>query len=518
MVDISKIQCRMVGISLLEGAERQRARKEWDDRFREHEAFWVDAGKGQTAMELAKAIALDMSQKGIKAMGGTTLVLSVFLDLTREPDLTLLAEVLTVSKQLTKALGCLIPLTLEFGYVGQFAFGDADALKSSISRTVEQNLQTPDRKQLCLVGISPLWHEEEDISWKAVMVCLDLLRRQANPADSVPMDGVDPRNNVGFLRYGEYDEKRLNALQAEKTDIEHDLSDNGAMELRNELAIALGAIEQDTERNYPVDGNSQPVHPGMYVEGFFAKKKAQKGGEPFASARNSTYSALNQTGRHLKETILAAYRKQTEEAESWLKRFFQKADVGIELERDRKQMEDILTPAPLGTSEPMLPGLAYKESGYTSEIDSYLKGVRRYAGAKARFDFATALLKAYQAIPDGEFTRRRSELLERLDGVKNCLNRLMTMDELMDIAASGNELPGTAFQVTRAEGHSTYWTLSRDEKLSDLMSAKTAGGLTVCYHIDAVYGGLKTLDNAPLKALQLLQFRCNEDCLDDLIG
>lgn len=519
MEDISKIQCRMVGISLLGASAGRRARAEWDDRFREHEAFWVDAHPGQTAMDLAKSISQDMAREGIKTMGGTTLVLSVFLDLMQAPDMELLEEVLSVSRLLNKALGCLIPLTLEFGYVGQFAFGDSAALKKNIWGIVEKNRGNPgERKQLCLVGISPLWDENEDVSWKAVMTCLDLLRRQGTPGDSVPVDGVDPSNNVGFLRYGEYDEAQLQALIKEKSDIEYALSDHGAMELRNQLAIAMGAIERETEKNYPVDGNSQPVHLGMYVEGFFARKRAQRGGEPFASARNSTLNAIDQTGKELKKRILDSYRKQTEDAETWLRHYLKEAGVGIELERDRKQMEDILSPAPLGTVEPPLPGLAYKESGYTSEIDSYLKGIRRYAGAKARHQFATALLKAYQNIPDKEFARRSSDLLQRLDGVKNRLNRLMTLETLTDIVAQGNELPGAAFQVTLAAGRSSYWVVSRNEKLSEMVEKKIAGAMTVGYHIDAVHGGLKTLDNAPLKAIQFLQFQCSEELLNDLIG
>lgn len=213
-----------------------------------------------------------------------------------------------------------------------------------------------------------------------------------------------------------------------------------------------------------------------------------------------------------------SYRKQTEDAETWLRHYLKEAGVGIELERDRKQMEDILSPAPLGTAEPPLPGLAYKESGYTSEIDSYLKGIRRYAGAKARHQFATALLKAYQNIPDKEFARRSSDLLQRLDGVKNRLNRLMTLETLTDIVAQGNELPGAAFQVTLAAGRSSYWVVSRNEKLSEMVEKKIAGAMTVGYHIDAVHGGLKTLDNAPLKAIQFLQFQCSEELLNDLIG
>lgn len=517
--NISVVQCKLIGISCLEGKERQRAMQEWDERFQDHEAFWVDATAGQTTMSLAQTIAGMIRNQGIVSLGGKSLVMAVFMDLTKAPDEALLAEIMRVPKVLSKALGCMVPLTMEFGFLAELAFGDTEALKANVRKVMELNCQdSTQRKQMCLVGISPLWQADEDISWKSVMVCLDLLRRESAPAGMVPMDGHSACNNVGFLRYGEYDEDKLKYLASELDRIERALSDNGAMEFRNELNMALGKIESDVEAHYPVDGNSHPIHPGMYVDGFFAKKAAQRGAEPFASARNSTWHALDTTGKHLKEMIFAAYRDQIQDAPAYLLQYMKKADIGIDLESDRKQMEDILSPEPVGLAEPMTPALAYKETGYTSEIDNYLKAVRRYAGAKARHDFAKALLEAYRQIPDAQYAQRRSVLQQEYTNIVNKQSRLMTKKQLLDMVSMGGELPGSAFRITRAEGRSAYWVLCRNEQIGAEMDAALAGTMAMGYYIDATYGGLKMLDNAPLKALQLLQFDCNDDCLDDLIG
>lgn len=517
--NISVVQCKLIGISCLEGKERQRVMQEWDERFQEHEAFWVDAKAGQNTMSLAQTIAGMIRSQGITALSGQSIVMAVFLDLTREPDEALLGEILKVPKVLSKALGCMVPLTLEFGFLAELAFGDAEALKANVRKVVDMNCQnTSQRKQLCLVGISPLWQKDEDISWKSVMICLDLLRRDSSPAAMIPVDGVNACNNVGFLRYGEYDEEKLQHLAAEMERIERARSANGAMEFRNALNMALGRIESDVEKLYPVDGGCQPIHPKMYPEGFIERVAAQHGNNPFATARNHTLHALSITSRQLKDTIFAAYRDQIQDAPAYLIQYMKKANIGIELESDRKQMEDILSPEPIGMAEPMMPSLAYMETGYTIEIDNYLKGVRRYAGAKARHDFAKALLEAYRQVPDSQYSQRRSVLQQDYTNVQNKIGRLMTKQQLLDIVASGGVLPGSAFRPTRAAGRNAYWALCRDVQIGAQMDAALASTMAIGYFIDATYGGLKMLDNAPMKAVQLLQFECNDDCLQDLIG
>ena len=517
--NIGIVQCKLIGISCLEDGERQRVMNEWNARFHEHQAFWIDAKQGQTAPAIAQDIA-DMSRsQGIAAIGGQSLVLAVFLDLTKAPNEELLREIMKIPRILNTALDCMIPLTLEFGYLAVRAFGDTTAMKDNVQKVVNINCEDRNyRKQLFLVATSPLWQRDEDISWKSVMVCLDLLRRNSAPASMVPAEGGNPCNNVGFLRYGEYDEERINRLAAQKARIKHELSDYGTMELSNLINMALGKIEQDVEENFPVEGNSHPIHPGMYPVGMIAVGKAKHGREPFASARSSTSHALDMTGKQLTAMIQEAYQDQIANAADYLKQIMQEADIGIELERDASRMLSILDVEPLKVSNPMLPSLNYLPTGYATEIENYLKSVRRCAAAKCRNKFAKALVEAYNQVPDSEYTQRKAALQQELQNVMNKQNMLMTKTQLINDAAMGNVLPGTAFSVIIAAGKSSFWAVCRDEKIGMELDNALRGSRTRGFLINATSGGLKKLDNAPLKALQLLQFDCNEASLNDLIG
>lgn len=516
--DISIAQCKLIAVSCLEGKERDRAKQEWDERFLEHEAFWVDAQANQKAPALAQSITAMMREHEIVALAGETVVVAVFLDLTSAPDEELLQEIVKLPVILTK-LGCLAPIVLEFAYMDDVVFGDAEALKENVRKTVAVNCANMNiRKQLFLVAASSFVQREDDTSWKAVMVALDILRRNGAPASMVPVDGVNPNDNIGFLRYGEYDEQKLQTLTQEQETLRRKLSNSGAMEFKNVLNMALGRIETEVAERYVVDGNCQPLHPGMKVEGFFAKRAAERGKEPFAAARNSTWNALDMTAKNLKTMILDAYQEQIQNAPVHLKRYIEEADIGIELESDSAAMLEMLTPEPVGMSEPMTPNLAYKESGYTSEIDGYLKDVRRYCAAKVRYEYAVKLREAYQAVDQSEYAQRRSVLAKELKNVGYRISMLMDKKSLINLIATGGNLPQANFHIARGGGNSACWALCRDSGDSASLGAACTGALVSVYYIDAKFGGLKLLDNAPIKAVQLLQFHCSDERLSDIIG
>lgn len=516
--NISSVQCKLIGLSCLDGEQRQNVMREWEERFSGYDSLWVDAKSDQTALSLVRDITELAASKEIEILGGQSVLMAVFLDLTKAPDETLLKEITAVPKELAHILGCVVPLTLEFGYLAMFAFGDRPALKANVQKIVDINLQDKTRrKQLCLVGLSPAWRDE-DISWKSVMVCLDLLRRNSSPAAMMPVEGFDACNNIGFLRYGEYDEEKLNSLYEEKERIERELGDDGRLTFTSELNAALEKIERDVLDKYPIDGTFHPIHPKMFPNGFLETMKAKKGADPFASARNHTLQALKATAESLKKSIFDAYQKQIAEAPEYLAQFIKKARMGIALESDRKIMEDILEPQPIGVMEPLYPALSYTEAGYGTEMDNYLKNVRRYSGAKCRHDFAKALLEAYCQIPDSVYEQRKEVLMRDRTTVRNKISRLSTKEELIGKITAGDVLPKTAFTVTLAAGHSAYWALTRDEAIGDELDRATAGLMTTTYYIDPTYGGLNVRDKAPLKALQMLQFNCNDAILENLIG
>lgn len=518
MPDISIAQCKLVGISCLEGSERDRTKQEWEERFLEHEAFWLDAQEGQKAVALAKRITAVMSEHEIVTLADETVVLAVFLDLTKAPNVELLREITKLPAVLTK-LGCLAPIVLEFGFLDDVAFGDAEALKENVRNVVAVNCEDQNiRKQLVLVAASPYGQSQDDVCWKSVMVALDILRRDSAPASMIPVDGANPNDNVGFLRYGEYDEQKLQTLQAEQNRLQIKLGNGGTMEFKNVLNMALGEIEKEINDRYVVEGNCQPLHPGMKVEGYFARRAAEHGREPFASARNSTWNALDMTAKNLKKMILDAYRQKIEGAPGDLKKYIEQADIGIMLESDSAAMLGMLDPGAVGMSEPMTPNLAFKESGYTSEIDGYLKDMRRYCAAKVRYEYMVGLRDAYKAVDQSEYTKRQAALAKELKNTGYRISKVTDKKTLVNLIANGGNLPQANIHITLGGGNSACWALCRDKADYGDMSAACTGALVTVYYIDAKFGGLKLLDNAPIKAVQLLQFHCSEERLTNLIG
>lgn len=524
MSDISTTKCKLIGISCIDGKERDRVIQAWNSRFHEHEAFWVNAQENQTAETIAQSITAMMRSHGIVSMSEQTVVCAVFLDLIKKPNLELIREIVRVPSVMSSALGCMASFTLEFGFLGEVAFCNKMAVKEHIQDVVDINLQNQAvRTQLCLVATSPLVRIEDDCSWKAAMICLDVLRRDAAPSSLVHFDGENPNNNIGFIRYGEFDKQKLQTLKEEQARLIAALGNGGETALRTAIDMAMGHIETNVANNYPVEGNSHPVHPKMFIESkgikaVFEKKAAQRGDEPFRSARNSTWNALDATGKHMRNTILASYREQIDHAADYLQQFIQEAGVGIELKSNTKLMTAILEPKPIGVSEPLTPDLAYKENGYVTEISGYLETMRRYAAAKSRRDFAVALLNAYNSIDPSVYVKERATLNQELNNVNIRLSGVISKQDFQDLLTTGGQLPQSSFHPQRPGGNSSCWALCRESADYDALAKGCTGLATTAYYIDSRYGGLKALDNAPMKAVQLLQFQCSDERLNDLIG
>jgi hypothetical protein len=75
----------------------------------------------------------------------------------------------------------------------------------------------------------------------------------------------------------------------------------------------------------------------------------------------------------------------------------------------------------------------------------------------------------------------------------------------------------TCFYPVLGGGKQSNWAIARTLEDADELDAHCTGSKTSVYFIDEETGGLKTVDNAPIKALQILLFDCDDDRLRDLI-
>lgn len=514
---INTAYCKLIGLCCVKGPERDRIYKEWNEQFRDHDAFWLDVDENQTGKEMAMAVTEMIARQHVGFMAKKPVVIAAFLDLTREPNPVLLKEIGQVAGWLHGALGCNVSVTAEFGDLRKMAFADKAELRSYVKKAVEVNCETPDSlKPLYLVATSPLVMPEDDCCWKSVVVFLDVLRREPDPASLI--HGGNPHGDVGFLRYGEYDEQKLNWLSGEKESIAVTLGKDGDLQLKNLLDGDCNAIAEEIKKNYPVDGTCHPIHPDMIVNGAIKRALASRGKlGSYEAARSSTEFAVSMTGNKLKETILEAYQEKISNAGSDLPRFIEEAGVGLEMQKNRNRMESVLSPGRMTVAEPSMPKLIYKPEGPAGDIAAYLADVRKYAEAKVKFDYCNALCEAYRAIPESQYLEKQKELKEQAGRIDTRLEGMLDRKTFINMVQSGGALPMTCFYPVLGGGKQTNWAIARTAEDAAELDAHCTGSKTSVYFIDEETGGLKTVDNAPIKALQILLFDCDDDRLRDLI-
>lgn len=515
--DIRTVHCKLISLCSLQGEVRQQVRQEWEERFHEHETFWLDVEESQSGVDMARSVTHLIRNQGIMSMAGKKVIIAAFFDLAHAPNEELAKQIAQVPALLKGALGCTVALTMEFGNLGEMAFADKEQLRSHVKRIVEVNRENPnDKKQLCLVASSPLVLPEDDSSWKAVMVSLDVLRRLSAPAQAV--EGGNPDGDVGFIRYGEYDAQKLDELTDRKTKLQTALSNGGEMRLRNLIQNELSAMETEIEETYVVAGSVQPIHPDMIVSGSIGRWRAAHGNlESFEKAKNSTWSAMEMTGQNLRSMIAEGCRTRVENADSRLAQFLEQAGVGILLEADTEHMQAILKPEKMTVAPPIAPSLSYKPEGWTKDIEEYLLGVRRHAAAKAKQDAAQSLLDAYQKIPASVYTERQSKLTQKLNHVVTRLGNIMSREELINLLPTGAPLPETCFFPILGGGFTASWAICREQADVWDLDAVCTGSNTTVYYIDKNAGGLKLVDNAPIKAVQIVLSNCDDAHLNDMI-
>ena len=509
--DIRTVHCKLISLCSLQGEVRQQVRQEWEERFHEHETFWLDVEESQSGVDMARAVTHLIRNQGIMSMAGKKVIIAAFFDLAHAPNEDLAKEIAQVPALLKGALGCTVALTMEFGNLGEMAFADKDQLRSHVKRIVEVNRENPnDKKQLCLVASSPLVLPEDDSSWKAVMVSLDVLRRLSAPAQAV--EGGNPDGDVGFIRYGEYDARKLEELTDRKAKLQTALGKDGETQLRSLIQNELSAMLMEIEENYVVTGSVQPIHPDMVVNGSINRWRAAHGSLPsFEAAKSSTWSAMDLTGQNLLSMIDAGCRERIGNADSHLARLLEQAGVGIQLEADAERMQAILRPEKMTVAPPLAPSLAYKPEGW------YLLGVRRHAAAKAKQDVAQSLLDAYRKIPASVYTDKQSKLTKQLKQVETRLGNIMSRGELINLLPTGAPLPETCFFPILGGGFTASWAICREPADAVDLDAVCGGGNTTVYYIDKNVGGLKLVDNAPIKAVQIVLSNCDDAHLNDMI-
>lgn len=516
--NVDQVYCKLIGLSCLKGELSQKVSQEWESRFYTNEAFWHEIPQGQTAGDAVQQIARQISEQGIYSMNNMPVIAALFLDLTENLPAQQLEVALETPRLLSSASGCKLMILPVFGYLGTVALVmDKNVLRQRVSHILEQLSATSVAAQLCMIADPLLNQMGSRHNWKAALIWLDALRRNSDPLSIWPSVQNLEGAGVGFIRYGEYDERKMEDLHNQSARLKKALEDTDDGPLYSRLEREHEEILRQIEAVYPVNGNDQPIHPDMNVSGCFNIKKTRRGMNPsFNAAQARTQGALQLTAERLRESIEARYLQKYADADQWLDLLFRESEIGVQLEEDGPKIRRILLQKVTAQVQPNLPPLSYCETGYAASVGSYLEMMRAWAAEHVWSELMSRLLSAYQARTNVYYEKKRTALAEEKKIVDARLGSLLNKQALIDRAARGADLPEADFYPTIGGGAMTRLLFCRNQPDAQQCDKACMGSATAVYCVDEKCGGLKTVDSAPVKALQILMMD-PQTHLDNLI-
>lgn len=522
-IDISHIHNKVFGICCLEKEERSQVKAVWDARFAENTAFWTEATPQDSASQIVKALCQRIQEQGIFTMNGEQCILALFLDLRQSLTPEFQDELWRVSQMLRNVLNCNIFAVLEFGYVGLQGFESAELQRNNARSIVEKNSAMPAAVQhrLCLVG-KPVLVADGGNSWKAVVLYLDTLRRLINPGNLLPMTTDGKANDdIGFLRYGEYNKKEYDALVQRRDRLQALCSQGGADEVREQITKKRESIRAAIESQFQIRGMIHPQHPDMIVENswFDADRKAARNGRnrKYSAAQAATSAAVVLTGKRLKDDIISLFDAEVDKAQETLATILRETNAGLQLRLDKSTMSILLEDGERQISEPKKPELAYSENGCDHEINEYLVNMKAHAISVGMKKYSDALRAAYEGISyetlQNELFEKNAELVE----MNKKIGGMGTAEQFCSTYAFHSNPPECDFNPIAAAGVGVKYLLLRGNDMRAAANTGANGAMIPVYEIKELGGGIQVLDKAPLKTIQAVFLDCTDHVLHHLL-
>lgn len=524
-VDISAVNCKLFGVSFLKDEEHEKIRKLWGEMFYPYTAFFVRGESGMQVSQIAQNICLEIQKQNIPSVAGESVIISLFLDLTEEVSRENIEAMGKLPALLQGALHCNVSVVLQFGYVGKLAFANAVRQRENASIIVGENLKYAEigsRRQLCLVASSAL-AMDGDRNWKAVIVFLDVLRRQANPTQLIPgTDDMQFNNDVGFLSYGEHSASQQRALTDRVRHLSRLMGKQGAEELRQTVEKRLVEMELDLSGRYHIDGSVFPLHTGLTVENTWLhknKKKAEKGEyAPYNEARNYVSTSLSETARAMEEEITRFSDDWVKRAARDLEEFIEKKEVGLELLEEEDTVLRCLDVQLEAKIRPQLPSLQYKEVGCLTELVDYLERVIAFRIWGCRQAYVEAIKEAYKELASKGFAKKKEDYSRELQLLNMRLSSMCDAREFYSRAVSGHPDKQADFRPFLPTGKENVFILVRGSEMQAIAESITSSfAAPPTFSVSEKSGGTPVLDDAPMKVLGVMFKDCDEQNLLDLI-
>lgn len=517
-VDISIERCTLIGVNCIDGEDKNAINREWNKRFSQYKAFLIEASEHDSVESIVKGICEIITQRGIASVAGNTCILAIFMDLTGAPKPDLLDALSKIAPKLHVLLQCNVAAVLQFGFAGLVGLDDSAPIRANIQTVVTRNEDTLTRTQLILVSKPALAALSFSV-WLPAIVLLDFLRRQEDPAGTLPATNDGKTNNdVGFLSYNEYNERIYNDLKEEAKRLQDSAGNGNKDNFRSDVSRLVTEIADEIDRAYPVDGLFQPLHPDITVPQNKVRKAEKGRYSPYNIAARQTEEAVEKTAKAITKAVQTRFNLSDEAADQKLREAIEASGLGLMAAKDRAYMTGTaITSANPAPERPMSLLLTNYSPDHTPVIDQYLKKVKNYAIYEGRESLYAALRAAYERIDADCFELRIKENDDKLRQVNAKLQGLLSADSFYSNADSGMlPMTGTFSADGLSQAVSRSYFLLRGEERQKYLT-ENGYSFSTKYFVNEKTGNIQELDDAPMKVVRLTLLDCTPQNLKTLI-
>ena len=523
-VDITSINRLVFGVNFLGEHGGKTVNTLWKNRFSGREAFLVTTDPQTNPKEIFDKFCQMLEKQEQTHMVGQECMLVYFMDYTADIPKTAENAIWGMRKVMEAKLNCNIQAVIQFAFVGQR--GQRSVVqKENIKKALANNgkKKPHENYRLLLVGESVLTRNV-DYNWKSAVVFTDLLRRCKVVSNYLPVSGGLGTNDIGFLRYGEFNQARYQRLQEEYRRLQEQLSNAKQDGLRALVEKKREELIEQLEMQFPINGACHPQHPDMIVpeknrwfDPDLRREAARDNNQTYNQAVKATRAAVEETGRSIRRRIEEIYEQHIKDAPKSLNALFEASNAGIMLKLDPVSMQGALYMQPYYVSG-TVPKLTFKYSvqGVQDEIQAYLEYIKKNSIAAGLERYAKALSQAYQDIPRETFEAQKQVLQRECNMAAEQVEKEMSAEEFCHWV-SRNYPPEYDFSITNEMNVGNRKFLLGRFSYTELLDAADHMGTIGAHVINDYLSGMVSFDEAPIKAVMVEAVECKDWVLDHFL-
>ncbi len=536
-IDLTGVRRELFGISFLE--ESQSAAKQWQARFRGDHAFWMEADANTRTEQIVLDLTALLDERNIRDRGGRSCVVALFVDGTQQLSEQIQAVITELAGKMRSVLNYSVDAQIQFCDMGKVGLGSRQVQRDNVRTLMGLNTKTSGTVQTrnCMVA-QPVRGAERSNHWKAVMVYLDLLRRESQLGELMTLPDHNMKleacpGHVGFLGYEEFNQEERAALQERKEQLQNMLGKGGEEKFRTLVVRKREELIAQGKDRFKIHPELHPIHPDMVIPeptgirvlfGNPRTAAARGTNEKFKEAARLTREAVVGTAQCMEDEIGAWLSEEAKQAPETLKQWYLDAGLSIAVKRKGNAMHNMLNLISVTMPEDPPLSLAYNPDGYDEAIREYLTGCRDQALASGLEKVRQALLAEYDATTVEQWDEEEETLKMKKGQVEeeleNCPDVPTICRELFVEQHGIRECQfSTTLPATIAGMSQSTVLLAQGEEMDRILESVSTGGARVKkYYIRHPGGGIAQPDPAPMKALTIQYAQGNDKALEWLLS